>query len=79
MMKDVSNRLPEDDYFYEKRQLISDPDNSNIWIYMVPRKSDNKMVIIKRILLQTDSSHFDYRTDKQWLHEVNILIRVREF
>ena len=37
------------------------------------------MVKIKRILIQTDEGHFNYRKENEWLKESNIMIKVREF
>ena len=34
---------------------------------------------MKRIRLELDSGHFDYRQENEWLHEYNILSKLRHF
>ena len=59
--------------------MISDPEHDSIWVYKVPRKSDGKLVAIKRIRLYLDPSHFYYKKDHEWLNEVNIMIKARKY
>ena len=59
--------------------MISDPDHDCIWVYKVPRKSDGKLVAIKRIRLYLDPGHFNYMKEIEWLNEVNIMTKARKY